>query len=35
MAHTEIQTRKVISSYGGVGSITETPPDFDTSKFTV
>lgn len=25
MAHTEIQTRKVISSYGGVGSIIETP----------
>ena len=25
MPHTEIQSRKVISSYGGVGSIIETP----------
>lgn len=25
MPHTEIQTRKVISPYGGVGSIIETP----------
>lgn len=39
MAYTEIQTRKVISAYGGVGSIIETPQgamkieNFDNWKF--
>ena len=39
MPHTEIQSRKVISSYGGVGSIIETPvgamiiEDFDMWRF--